>query len=103
VPAQRRCPRWRRARRRYVVGDADPRPAVVAFNGVVSSLAVATLLTLVGAIPAPDAAQINYLPLKARLMHEPVRAICDECAEIRGVGSSRPLPWHYAGAVEGAA
>jgi hypothetical protein len=36
-------------------------------------------------------------------MNEPVRAICYECAEIRGVGSSRPLPWHYEGAVEGAA
>jgi hypothetical protein len=73
----------------------DPRPAVVAFNGVVSSLGVATLLALVGAFPLVAARQIFYRPLQARLMHDDVTGLCPDCAEIRGVGGSRPLPWDY--------
>jgi len=73
----------------------DPRPAVIAFNGVVSSLAVATLLALVGAFPLQAARQVFYRPLEARLQHDAVTGLCLDCAEIRGVGASRPLPWDY--------
>lgn len=73
----------------------DPRPAVVAFNGVVSSLGVTMLLALVGAFPVEAARQIFYRPLQARLMHDDVSGLCLDCAEIRGVGASRPLPWDY--------
>ncbi len=78
----------------YVRGDTDPRPAVIAFNGVVASLGTATLLALVGVIP-PQAPQINYLPLKGRMMHESLQGLCPDCAEIRGVGDSQSLPWNY--------
>ncbi|MGH2921567.1 MAG: HesA/MoeB/ThiF family protein [Gaiellaceae bacterium] len=73
----------------------DPRPAVVAFNGVVASLGVATLLALIGAYPLQAARQIFYRPLQARLQHDAVTGLCLDCAEIRGVGGSRPLPWDY--------
>jgi hypothetical protein len=73
----------------------DPRPAVVAFNGVVASLGVATLLALVGAYPLQAARQVFYRPLDARLQHDNVTGLCLDCAEIRGVGASRPLPWDY--------
>lgn len=73
----------------------DPRPAVVAFNGVVASLGVATLLALVGAYALQAARQIFYRPLQARLQHDDVTGLCLDCAEIRGVGGSRPLPWEY--------
>lgn len=73
----------------------DPRPAVVAFNGVISSLSVATLLALMGAFPLQAARQVFYRPLQARLMHDDVNGLCPDCAEIRGVGGSRPLPWDY--------
>jgi hypothetical protein len=79
----------------YVRGDIDPRPAVIAFNGVVASLGITTLLALVGAIPAQGSSQVNYMPLKTRLMHEDLGGHCADCAEIRGVGASRPLPWNY--------
>lgn len=75
--------------------DNDPRPAVIAFNGVVSSLGVATLLALVGAFPLDAARQTFYRPLQARLQPDHVTGLCLECAEIRGVGASRPLPWDY--------
>lgn len=81
----------------------DPRPAVIAFNGVISSLAVVTLLALAGAIPMSETRQVNYLPFKARLMHESIRGLCADCIDIRGVGASRPLPWSYGEAAEGAA
>lgn len=77
----------------YVTDDS--RPAVVAFNGVVASLGVATLLALVGAYPLQAARQIFYRPLHARLQHDDVTGLCLDCAEIRGVGGSRPLPWNY--------
>lgn len=86
----------------YVRGDTDPRPAVIAFNGVVASLGITTLLALIGAIPAHAATQINYLPLKGRLMHETITGLCPDCEEIRAAGASRALPWDYeitAGAV----
>jgi hypothetical protein len=73
----------------------DPRPAVVAFNGVVSSLGVATMLALFGAFPLQAARQIFYRPLQARLMHDDVTGLCADCSEIRGVGGSRALPWDY--------
>jgi hypothetical protein len=73
----------------------DPRPAVIAFNGVVASLGVATLLALVGAYPLQAARQVFYRPLDARLQHDNVTGMCVDCAEIRGVGASRPLPWDY--------
>jgi hypothetical protein len=73
----------------------DPRPAVVAFNGIVSSLGVTMLLALIGAYPLDAARQIFYRPLQARLMHDDVSGLCLDCAEIRGVGASRPLPWDY--------
>jgi hypothetical protein len=74
---------------------ADPRPAVVAFNGVVASLGVTTFLALVGAFPLESARQVFYRPLHARLQHDATTGLCLECAEIRGVGASRPLPWEY--------
>jgi hypothetical protein len=73
----------------------DPRPAVVAFNGIVASLGVATLLALVGAFPLQAARQVFYRPLEARLQHDNVTGLCLDCADIRGVGASRPLPWDY--------
>jgi hypothetical protein len=73
----------------------DPRPAVVAFNGVVSSLGVATMLALFGAFPLQGARQIFYRPLQARLLHDDVTGLCADCTEIRGVGGSRALPWDY--------
>lgn len=77
----------------------DPRPAVVAFNGVVSSLGVSTLLALIGSFPLQAARQIFYRPLEARVQHDNVTGLCLECAEIRGVGGSRPLPWDYGAAL----
>jgi hypothetical protein len=77
----------------YVPDDA--RPAVIAFNGVVSSLGVATLLALVGAFPLQAARQVFYRPIEVRLQHDDITGLCLDCAEIRGVGASRPLPWDY--------
>jgi hypothetical protein len=73
----------------------DPRPAVVAFNGVVSSLGVTTLLALVGAFAFRAARQTFYRPLEARLQQDNVTGLCLNCTDIRGVGGSRPLPWDF--------
>ena len=82
----------------------DPRPAVIAFNGVISSLAVVTLLALAGAIPMSETRQVNYLPFKARLMHESIRGLCADPIDIRGVGASRRRCHNpYGEALEGAA
>jgi molybdopterin-synthase adenylyltransferase len=84
----------------YIRRDNDPRPAVIAFNGIVASLGIATLLALIGAIPTQVFSQINYLPLKGRIMHEALHGLCADCTDIRGVGASRPLPWNYHPAAE---
>jgi hypothetical protein len=33
--------------------------------------------------------------LESRLQHDNVTGLCLDCAEIRGVGATRPLPWDY--------
>jgi molybdopterin-synthase adenylyltransferase len=82
--------------RGYLRGSADPAPAVVSFNGVVASLAVSAFLGVLGAYSAKDIArQLQYLPLKGRVMHEELKGICSDCSAIRGLGDSRALPWEW--------
>jgi molybdopterin/thiamine biosynthesis adenylyltransferase len=84
------------AERGYVRGSADPAPAVVSFNGVVASLAVSTFLGILGAYSDNDhARQLLYLPLKGRVMQEPLEGLCPDCAVVVGVGDSRSLPWAW--------
>ncbi len=65
----------------------DPRPAVIAFNGVVSSLGVATLLALVGAFPLQAARQILSTGRSRRGCSTTTSPVCASTAP-RSAGSA---------------
>jgi hypothetical protein len=80
----------------YVRGSQEQAPAVIAFNGVTSSLAVSVALSVLGAFHMPEEPrQLLFRPATARVMQEQVVGLCAECLDVVGVGDSLPLPWDW--------
>ncbi|WP_271575155.1 HesA/MoeB/ThiF family protein [Bradyrhizobium sp. CCBAU 11361] len=86
-----------RAADRYIVGDAQPQPAVISLNSTVSSLAVTMFLAAVAGFPMRARHQ-NYV-----IGEGTVRGVatiplkdCIVCSSSRGAlakGDSWPIPW----------
>jgi molybdopterin/thiamine biosynthesis adenylyltransferase len=85
-----------RARDRYIVGFAEPQPAVISLNGVVASLAVTMFLAATIGFPSPPRHQV-YLAERGAV--RPVESTADpKCVvcSLRGAlgrGDLWPMPW----------
>lgn len=86
-----------RAADRYIVGEAEPQPAVVSLNSTVSSLAVTMFLAVVAGFPMRVRHQ-NYIVSEGtvRGVATPPLHNCIVCSSSRGAlakGDSWPMPW----------